>query len=199
VVIATRRLNLRRWELDDAAEFSALAKDPEMMRYISGGVPHTDDQVLEFLERQIAAQAERGWCRWALELREPAPGEPAGVVGFTGPGCTFAPDVEMGWWVHRALWGQGLASESARAAVDYCFEVVGFDRLTCCVHPDNAPSLRVAEKTGFVARDEIEFRTMTLVRHELRNPHPPAVRDPRFVTDCRGCEQPEIVVTRTYR
>jgi RimJ/RimL family protein N-acetyltransferase len=99
--------------------------------------------------------------------------------------------------VHRALWGRGLAQEAARAAVDYCFEVAGFERLICCVHPDNAASLRVAEKTGFVPRDEIEFRGVPIIRHELVNPHPPDTRDKRFVTDCLGCEEPEIVVVRT--
>jgi RimJ/RimL family protein N-acetyltransferase len=76
---------------------------------------------------------------------------------------------------------------------------VGFERLICCVHVDNAASLRVAEKTGFRPVDVIEFLGMPIVRHELRNPHPPVEHDKRFVTDCRGCEQPEIVVVRRYR
>ena len=199
IIIETERLSLRAWTPEDAGPFAALAKDPETMRYISGGVPHSDEQIAAFIERQVRAQAELGWCRWALELRDPAPGEPAGVIGFTGPGCTFAPDVEVGWWVHRDLWGRGLAQEAARAAVGHCLGALGLPRLICCVHPGNAASLRVAEKTGFVPVDEIEFRGVRIIRHELLNPDPGARTAPGVARDC-GCEEPaDVRLVRSLR
>ncbi len=198
VVIETERLHLREWTVDDAAPFSVLAKDPEVMRYISGGTPHTDEQIAAFIKRQIRAQAELGWCRWALQLRDPAPGEPTGVIGFTGPGCTFAPDVEVGWWVHRDLWGRGLAQEAAQAAVDHSFGALGLPRLICCVHPENTASLRVAEKTGFLPVDEIKFRGIRIIRHELLNPDPDARTSPGVSADC-GCEErAEVRVVRAF-
>lgn len=199
MIIETERLRLRGWTAEDAEPLSVLAKDPEVMRYISGGTPHTDEQIAAFVERQVRAQSELGWCRWALQLREPAAGDPAEVIGFTGPGCTFAPDVEVGWWVHRDLWGRGLAQEAARAAVDHCFAGLGLPRLICCVHPDNAASLRVAEKTGFVPFDEIEFRGVRIIRHELLNPDPRSRTAAGVARDC-GCEEPaEITVVRGLR
>ena len=186
VVIQTERLNLREWTAGDVDDLMVLATDLEVMRYINGGVPLARGDIVDFIERQTTAQRERGWCRWALEVRQPAEGEPRGVAGFCGPGCTFAPDVELGWWIHPALWGRGLATEAGQAAVGYCFGAVGFERLICCVHPENARSLRVAEKVGFVPVDEIEHRGMRIIRHELLNPRPGPPRDPRFSRDCLG-------------
>ncbi len=188
VILQTERLELVEWTGSDSEldAFRVLARDPEVLRFITGGAPMPDEQVRDFIDRQITCQRTAGWSRWALRLRAPAAGEPAGVVGFCGPGCTFAPDVEIGWWLHRDLWNKGLATEAARAAVSYCFATVGFERLICCVHPQNAASLAVAGKVGFVAHGEVEFRGMTIIRHEQLNPLPPAAPDPRFKRDCAG-------------
>ncbi len=166
-----------------------------MLRYINGGVPLTAEQIAEQVARLSALQRSHGWTRWALELRDPEPGDPRGVVGFCGPGCTFAPEIEVGWWLHSALWGRGLATEAAQAAVRYCFEMIGFERLICVVHPDNAASLAVARKAGFSELDRLSFNGLELVRHEQLNPaeHPP--RDPRFVRSCEGAPAGTSVVS----
>ena len=184
VVIRTERLLLREWTAEDAGDFAVLATDPEVMRYIRDGVASTPEEVAEFIDRQLTTQRERGWCRWALQLRQPSSSEPSGVVGFCGPGCTFAPDVEVGWWLRPELWGRGLATEAGLAAVGYCFATIGFPRLICCVHPENARSLAVARKVGFVPYDEIEHGGLRIIRHELLNPLPEPPKDPRFVRDC---------------
>ena len=184
IVIQTERLLLREWTVEDAAHFMTLASDVEIVRYINGGIACSLDDVREFIERQVTTQRDRGWCRWAIQLRAPVQDEPAGVVGLCGPGCTFAPDVEVGWWMHRELWGRGLATEAGRAAVDYCFGTIGFPRLICCVHPENTRSLSVARNVGFVPHDVIEHKGMRLIRHQLLNPLSEPPREPRFVRDC---------------
>ena len=186
IVVRTERLVLREWTVEDAHDFMSLATDPEVMRYINDGIAYHQEDVLEFIDRMTTTQSERGWSRWALQLREPTDGEPGGVIGLCGPGCTFAPDVEVGWWVHRQLWGRGLATEAGRAAVEYCFGTIGFPRLICCVHPENMRSLSVARKIGFAPHDEIEHKGVRLIRHQLLNPLTEPPRDPRFVRDCTG-------------
>jgi RimJ/RimL family protein N-acetyltransferase len=182
VVIETDRVRLRQWAEEDSAGFAALARDPEVTRFINGGRPLSDAEVSEFIARMLASQAERGWCRWALEVTE----NPGCVAGFCGPGCTFAPDVEMGWWLRRDLWAKGLATEAGIAATGYCFGVIGFPRLICCVHSDNAASLAVARKVGFRATSRFDYNGMPLVRHELENPAPDLPHDAAYVLDCVG-------------
>jgi RimJ/RimL family protein N-acetyltransferase len=186
VVVETERLRLREWKPADIDGFAVLARDPRVTRYINGGRAATDEQIGSFLERQIITAARAGWCRWALELREPAGGEPRGVVGFAGPGCTFAPDIEFGWWLHPDLWGRGLATEAAQAGVRHCFAVIGFPRLISMVHPENAASLAVARKVGFEVEGLVEHSGITLVRHVLDNPLGDLPRNPRYRHDCEN-------------
>lgn len=188
-VAQTERLTLRTWAPADIDAFAVLARDPRVMRYINGGRAATDEQIGSFLERQIITAARAGWCRWALQLHRPAEGEPAGVIGFAGPGCTFAPEIEFGWWLHPDLWGKGLATEAARAGVRHCFSSIGFPRLISMVHRENAASLAVACKVGFQREGEVEHNGVTLVRHVLDNPLGDLPRDPRYRYDCEGLPQ----------
>ena len=190
-VIETPRVRLRTWTAADAEEFGRLARDPDVVAYITGGRPLTDDEVAEFIARQLACQAERGWCRWALEVAA----DPGRVAGFCGPGCTFAPEVEMGWWLSPDHWRQGLATEAGSAAIRHCFEVIGFARLICCVHPNNAASLAVARKVGFAQVGYFDHNGMTLIRHELDNPLPEPPNSPAYVLDCAGAPTASVVGT----
>lgn len=188
VVIKTARLLLRAWTLADVDALLALGSDPRVMHFITGGRLLLPDEAAAFVERQIATQRTQGWCRWALELRDSreAAREIEGVVGFCGPGCTFAPEVEIGWWLRSELWGRGLATEAASAATAYCFETAGFDRLISVIDPENSASRRVAEKIGFQAAGEIVHAGRALVRYERRNPLADPPRDPRYRRDCEG-------------
>lgn len=193
IIVSTERLHLREWTAPDAHAFDILGQDPLVLRFITGGRPLTEREIQEFIGRQIEAQQVRGWCRWALELRAPSGDEPTGLVGFCGPGCTFAPDVELGWWLASALWNRGLATEAARAAADYCFGVVGFERLISAIAPFNHASRRVAEKIGFTLDGEFEHHGERTLRYALANPAPPAAPDPRFRRDCEGAPTTSVL------
>jgi RimJ/RimL family protein N-acetyltransferase len=56
--------------------------------------------------------------------------------------------VEIGYRLRRSSWGNGYATEAARAVRDYAFTVRGRKRLIALIDPSNAASLRVAEKIG---------------------------------------------------
>ncbi len=189
IVIQTERLRAREWTRDDVEGLFALASDEEVTRFLGRWSESPMSDAEDFVDRQIRMQAGWGWCRWALQLRESEPGL-SGVVGFSGPGCTFAPDIEVGWTLRKELWGRGLATEIGRAVVDRCFSVIGFDRLISCVDPRNGASLRVAEKVGFVPLDEIEHDGDVVIRHEMFNPEPKPMRDQRFRLTCEGAPMP---------
>ena len=92
---------------------------------------------------------EPGPDRRFAELR--ATGEPIGFVGLSHPTTLppMAAEVEVGWRLARAHWGQGYATEAAAEAVRIAFEERRVPRLISIIDRDNARSLRVAEKLGF--------------------------------------------------
>jgi RimJ/RimL family protein N-acetyltransferase len=59
-----------------------------------------------------------------------------------------AREIELGYSIKRARWGQGFAPEAAIACRDHAFEVLGLRRLISIIHPDNVPSQAVARKVG---------------------------------------------------
>jgi RimJ/RimL family protein N-acetyltransferase len=145
-VPTTPRLFLRPWRPGDLDAFAAIAADPEVLRFINDGVPWGREQADAFAERQVRGFAERGYCRWALEARDD--GAFAGFCG--GEPLTQIPEVEIGWWLARGRWGQGLATEAARAALADLRDRIGLRRVVSLARDDNASSIRIMQKIGLV-------------------------------------------------
>ena len=144
VVIETPRLTLNTWRLDDFGAFASLARDPRVMRFISSGEPWTDRKIAYFIGRQTAFQQALGHCMWRMRLKET--GELVGLCGLQPLADTG--EIEVGWWLASALWGRGLATEAARAAVDRGFRIHGLKRIVAITRPDNAASLNIMRKLG---------------------------------------------------
>lgn len=86
----------------------------------------------------------RGYGLWAAV--EKATGRLVGRLGLWNP--EGWPGLEVGWLLERASWGRGLATEGGRAALAHAFERLGASRVISVIHPDNAPSIGVAERLG---------------------------------------------------
>ncbi len=143
----TARLALTAWAIEDNAAFRPIAQDREVMRFINGGEPWIDDFVTFWIGKQVGQQIALGYCMWALREK------PDGcLVGFCG--LQRLPenpeDTEIGWWLARDKWGQGLATEAARFVLAFGFESAGLRRIVAKVNAANSRSLRVIEKLGFV-------------------------------------------------
>lgn len=159
----TERLILEPWSSTDWQEFRPIATDPEVMRYITGGIPWSDEQIQSFVYRQITLYAERGFCRW--KLIEASTGD---LIGFCGPGMwRDAPNPEIGWWLARSRWGQGLATEAARAALNDAFERVHMPRLISIARPDNTASIGIMKKLGLRFNAHFESDGIKLVRYTI--------------------------------
>lgn len=149
--LRTERLILRPWRDEDLAPFAAMNADPEVARYFVSTL--TPEQSDALARRAIEHFGRHGFGPWAVER--------AGTcdfIGFTGLSipefeAVFTPCVEIGWRISRKHWGRGYASEAARVAMDYGFEVLGLEEIVAFTVPANAASLRVMEKIGLV-RDE---------------------------------------------
>jgi RimJ/RimL family protein N-acetyltransferase len=144
--LETERLWLREWSLDDLEEARPIFTDPEVMRYISGGAPRSDEQIREFIARQQNHFRTRGFCLWKLLLKPDAR-----LIGFCGLQpleLDSAPEVEIGWRLAKDQWGRGLATEAARLALRHAVEHAGLTRVIAVAMPENRASLRVMEKLG---------------------------------------------------
>jgi RimJ/RimL family protein N-acetyltransferase len=117
----------------------------------SGG-PRTRAQALELLERHRRQLEERGFTWWPW--RERASGELVALVGLNAAKVEGEPVVEVGWSVAPARWGEGIATEAARASLTWGFEVCELDEIVSFTQPRNLRSRRVMEKLGMeYARD----------------------------------------------
>jgi RimJ/RimL family protein N-acetyltransferase len=181
-IIKTERLNLRAWTLADVNPLVKLFAEPEVAQYVNDGKPVTGEQALRFITKYMRIQEERGWCRWALELAE----EPGELAGFCGVGCTFAPEIELGWTLRRDLWGQGLATEAAAGALDYCFYTVGFKEIISAIDGENARSIAVAKRLGMTQIGTIDHDGEQLLRYVMFTPNAKPVNTPGCIPNCDG-------------
>lgn len=142
-LITTQRLRLRPWRDSDRPALERMVRDPDMMHFLTDGRAWRDDEVDEFLERQARHLANHGVCMGPAELI--ASGE---VVGTAGLQPLDDGTFELGWWIWKAYWKQGLATEAATRLVEHARQVMELDRLAAVIDPPNLASRRVAEKIG---------------------------------------------------
>ena len=142
--IETPRLLIREWTPEDRPAFTALATDPEMMRYMTDGRPWSEDEIDAYFARQADGIARFGFCMGALVER--SSGLVIGLSGLQFLGTTG--ELEVGYWVAKHLWGRGYASEAASGILDYGFGRLGRERMLAITHAENRASRRVMEKLG---------------------------------------------------
>lgn len=145
-ILHTPRLALRTWREDDIDAFVQVAADPAVYDFLPG--PWTREKVGALVAAQNAGYARHGTCYFAATLRET--GTLLGFVGlkyqdFDQP---FAPCFELGWCLGTAYWGQGYASEGARACIAHGFEALGLEEIVSFTVPANLRSRAVMERLG---------------------------------------------------
>lgn len=141
-VLCTERLIVRDWMLADVEPFAAICGDSRVMEYVFDGEPWTVERTRQWIADAIGLAERCGYCRWAVEHRET--GE---LLGFCGPVPT-AIGAEIGWRLAASVWGQGYATEAARAVLAHCVEHLSLTRITALVQAPNLASQRVCAKLG---------------------------------------------------
>lgn len=156
LILETERLRLRPFRLEDRDELFAVLGDGETMRYYPE--PYTKDGALDWIQDNLRRYRQEGFGLWAMELK--ATGELAGDCGPAVREVEGKAEIELGWHVKRAFWGQGLATEAAAACRDWIFRNVRPTRLIALVRPENVQSRRVAEKIGMTVEGEVAYGFM---------------------------------------
>jgi ribosomal-protein-alanine N-acetyltransferase len=143
-LVESERLLARAWRPEDRPALERMAFDAAMMRYITAGRSLRPEEVDAMLLRQEQYLAAHGCCMGAM-VHKPR----AEVIGVAGIQPLDIPgEFELGWWVWKDFWGQGFATEMARALVAYARDVMKLPRVVAVIDPPNAASIRVAEKIG---------------------------------------------------
>ncbi len=165
-MIETPRLILRQWQDSDRGPFAAMGADPEVMAHFPALLTRAESDAL--IDRLHAGIAERGWGLWAIERR--ADGEFLGWTGLnpvTFP-CPVENDVEIGWRLARAAWGQGHAREAALAALAFGWEL-GLARIVSFTVAANTRSWGLMQRIGLDRREDLDFDHPRLAAgHPLR-------------------------------
>jgi len=150
-VVETARLILRGPEPDDFAAYAAMWADPETTRHIGDGTPKSIEESWTSFLRHAGHWHIVGFGSWIVE--EKASHRAIGVLGFNERKRERASDFdglpELGWMFDRAASGKGYATEALDAALSWGKETLGPVRVVAIAAPDNAASIRVAEKCGF--------------------------------------------------
>jgi RimJ/RimL family protein N-acetyltransferase len=114
------------------------------MRYMGHGATLSRGDAWRHMAMFVGHWQLRGFGMWAVEERDTR--RFVGRVGLHQPDGW--PGLEVGWMLDRATWGRGYATEAARAALDHAWHVLGADHVISLIAPENAASIRVAERLG---------------------------------------------------
>jgi ribosomal-protein-alanine N-acetyltransferase len=152
-MIRTARLLLRDWRDADREPFAAINADPRVMEFLPPLDRAGSDAAVE---RQRALTARGEPCFWAAERTSDA-----ALIGFIGvKPVTFAAPFsgyEIGWRLGAAFWGEGYASEGARAALDHAFDVLGLSEVFAITVPANVRSQAVMRRIGMQRVEDGDF------------------------------------------
>jgi len=161
----TTRLLLRQWKPGDRVPFAAMNADPRVMQHFPALLSRAESDAMA--DRCQALIEERGWGFWAVELK--ASGTFIGFVGLHTPAAAlpFSPCVEIGWRLAADYWGQGLASEAARAALEVGFGRLDLSEILSFTAVENRRSRAVMERLGMRESEEFEHPGLP-VGHPLR-------------------------------
>ena len=160
----TDRLILRPWREDDAEELYKYASDPDIGPP-AGWQPHTGVENSREIIRDVLCAPET----YAVCFK--GDGKPIGSIGFHRADLAELPDeYELGYWIGKPFWGQGLIPEASREMLRHAFEELGMNRIWCGYYDGNEKSRRVQEKLGFIYHHTTEGIEVKLM-NEIRTGH----------------------------
>ncbi len=149
--LETQRLILRTLESRDIPHFEVMNTDAEVMAMSGAGGPLDKAETFRHSCVSLGHWQLKGYGMYVLEVK--ATGDFCGSVGLH-----WRPDyncAELSWILPRAKWGNGYATEAARAVKDHAFAKSAFTEIYHYIDPENPRSIRVAEKLGATARDKL--------------------------------------------
>ena len=145
-IAQTVRLELREFQKTDLMQVHKYASDPQVVRFMSWG-PNTKEETSKFIQRSISHQKEKPRVNYSLAIVLRDKNELIGACGI------YESNVEnlegwIGYCLNRQFWGQGYATETAQALLDFGFAKLKLHRIFATCDPANTASAHVMQKIG---------------------------------------------------
>ena len=161
--IETARLRLRLFRHEDVDALAAMFSKPAVMRFLPGGQPIPRERIPAGIERRINDWATRGFGLFALD--DKATGALIGQAGLFPLEDTA--EIEVAYLLDEPYWGQGLATEAARACLGFGFETLHLSRIVAVAVPANRASTRVMEKLGMAYQGPAHHYGLDVARYAI--------------------------------
>jgi len=165
--LTTPSLTLRPFNKRDAEPLYEILQEKNLLRYYPNPKPPNREKVRKLITQQLDHWEEHGYGWWAVEMRTNKQ-----LIGWCG--LQYLPDteeVEVAYLLSKAYWGRGLATEGARASLQYGFEQLGLECIVGIVHPGNVASQRVLEKAGLTFVEQARYFEMECYRFIKHRPY----------------------------
>ncbi|WP_332310406.1 GNAT family N-acetyltransferase [Altererythrobacter lutimaris] len=173
--LETERLILRDWREGDAEDFHRLGSDPEVMATL--GPLMSFEESLALINRLQERAASDGHCMWAAERR--SDGRVLGFIGVQrGRIEPIDGELEIGWRLARDCWGQGLATEGARATLDWLSRHRSGEHVVAITASINDRSRAVMERLGMTRDCARDFDHPSVAEGDPLRPHVTYVKEP---------------------
>lgn len=140
--LLTPRLLLREFTPADAPLLTSLNSDPEVIRYTGDGHVESEAEALRIIEEIILPQYANRIGRWAVHLRDTRE-----FIGWCGL-KQIGDEIDLGYRFYKQHWGQGYATEAAKACLRYGLNEMRFPQVIAKAMYDNHGSIRVMQKIG---------------------------------------------------
>ncbi|MBQ5995284.1 MAG: GNAT family N-acetyltransferase [Clostridia bacterium] len=166
-MLRTKRLILRRWEESDAEDLYKYASDPDI-GFAAGWKPHeSEEESLESIKGVLSEPETYAVC-----LKED--GRAIGAISLklygSSADVSAKDECELGYWIAKPFWGQGLIPEAAKEMLCRAFEDLKMSKVWCGYYDGNEKSKRVQEKLGFkyqYTKDDVFVPAFNETRTEI--------------------------------
>lgn len=144
--LKTSRLVLRPFQLSDAKEVQRQAGHPDIAA-TTATVPHPylDGMAEQWISGHAAVFAAGTGTEWAITFADS--GKLVGCISLMGISKQHQ-RAEIGYWVGKEFWGQGICTEATKAVIKYAFEELKLNKITCRHMHTNPASGKVMLNAG---------------------------------------------------
>ena len=166
LITETPRLLLREFSSGDVDALAEIIGNPKVMEFSTNG-PCTEDDTRQFIDWCLDSYRDNGFGQWAVVDR--LSGAVIGFCGLSHVELDGAQEIEVGYRLAPSVWGQGLASEAAEAALEYGFSHCGIDSIIAIIATRHVVSAGVAEKVGFRIDTRTKYRGSDVIIYRKRH------------------------------
>jgi ribosomal-protein-alanine N-acetyltransferase len=153
---------------DDLDALALITGDVEVMKYLGTSGARTREKTKNTIDAIQRHWNEHGFGIWAVEHKADQK-----LIGWCGlQMLEKTPEIEVAYLLAQDYWNQGLATEAARAAIEYGFRELKLTRIVAIARPENTGSYRVMEKVGMKYERDAHFYNVDVIYYAIENGSP---------------------------